>query len=162
MIGYDLDGVIAPDIEWMRSEEIFRECQSSVCPLFIPPRPFCIITARCPEDEDKTMRWLDKYDIRPKYVKFGRYSNPISNIPEKKDIHSFGLNSAINHKIESLEEDPNIHMFLESNPKQAEAIKNGVKRSNVIVYHYASWLQAMLRSESRWQTVFQGESTCHS
>lgn len=136
MYGFDLDGVISPDIVWPGSVDALLLARDLVCPLFVPSMPFCICTARPPCDEETTMKWLERYNITPEYVKFGKYSFVDE---EHLNDTDFNLSGAVRHKSECINEDLRITKFFESDLEQANGIRELV-RDGVEVIHFATWI----------------------
>jgi len=147
MNAYDLDGVLLSDIEIDGDIHEFLYRRRKAHPIFIPPKPFCIITARPLVDEEITKEWLKEHNIEPEYVKFNSYTT------NKDDIFDlFTIEDAINHKSKCIDEDSNIRIFIESDEEQANGIRNSIKRNDVIVYHFKEWLLSKIMEDNKiWQ-----------
>lgn len=75
IIGFDLDGVICPDVRWdgdVSEDGIKRlhNLRDNIYPIFVPHCDFVIITGRPEEDKERTMAWLEKNHIYPLDIHF--------------------------------------------------------------------------------------------
>lgn len=59
MKGFDLDGVLCPEFRWMDGEtpESILSCTLTLCAIFQPTAPYCIVTGRT--NKDITHRWIE-------------------------------------------------------------------------------------------------------
>ena len=75
IVGYDLDGVICPDICWDGSisddviDKLF-EIRNALPPIFKPSGEFVIITGRPSIDFDRSNPWLERNNIHPIYTHY--------------------------------------------------------------------------------------------
>lgn len=109
---YDIDGVLLPDIRFA-----FREVRHAVKPMFVPERPFALVTGRPVADRTVTILWMERYGLRPDYL-----------FHENTDI-----DKAVEYKVSVINSmNPPPDLFVESDRKQAAAIAKLVKVDVVV------------------------------
>lgn len=102
MKGYDLDGVICPEYNWIEGEtpQSILERTMHLRPIFQPIAPYAIITGRT--NTEITLKWIEKYlDEQPTFI----------------FINSDNLDPAV-FKAKILREFTEIESFVESEFKQ--------------------------------------------
>lgn len=123
-IAFDLDGVLVPDYHHIPdlTQQEFYEQTLYAKPLFQPEYDYDIITARSEEFRDVTEAWLRQMRFPPK------------NIWMKNDTlkdHEY--------KVEILANNPEIKVYVESDPLICEYIR--AHNRNVRVMHFSDFIQ---------------------
>lgn len=137
VVGFDLDGVICPDVEWdgdVSEEGIARlhALRAQIYPIFYPNGDFVIITGRPVADKDVTKWWLDKHQMGP--LKVHHYEN---------DKETWNTEKVIYHKSKwinyysCMSKDYVMTCFVESDWLQVEELK---KVSTIPIYHFGTQL----------------------
>jgi len=137
IIGFDLDGVICPDVEWdgdISDEGIARlhKLRDQIYPIFYPNGDFILITGRPTDDEIVTRKWLNKHQIGP--LKVHHY---------EKEKDTWNTDKVIYHKARWIshyscqDEKYRMTCFVESDWLQVQELK---KIINIPVYHFATEL----------------------
>lgn len=129
IIAYDLDGVICPDINlpWQDPNFDFKalfELRYKLPPLFHPTGVFYIITGRPHSDKDHTEKWCKMYNIHPNKVFYN------SNDPNELDKVAL-------HKANTLNKLMDVFVFVESDHKQVQTIKQLTTKT---VYHFSEFV----------------------
>ena len=130
MIGYDIDGVLQPDIKFDNITELLDLLEvraKNWIPLFEPKGDYIMITGRPIEDKAKTNTWIGKYfDNPPNYLFHG---NP-------------NIEKGAEYKLKVLKNCPNIKVFIESDIKQVKFLQDNLPDRNII--HYATFIKEKL------------------
>lgn len=128
MIGYDIDGILAPDIVF--NESMFGEVEEVrtywMKPLFIPEGEYVLITGRPACDAVNTMRWVDHFfrDNTPQSV----YHDNVD--PLKPELY----------KMKVLKDNPSIDIFIESDFETTQFLRRQLKNKCLII-HYATMVR---------------------
>lgn len=137
MIGYDLDGVICPevyfDIKIMSLDELFN-IRDLVLANFIPKKDSIIITGRPESDRDRTVKWLTKNNI------------VVDDIIFKPNECPFSFDAIVKHKCDTINRlfSKGLEMFIESEEKQVNYLS---KYCIVPIYHFASIINDSIKTK---------------
>lgn len=120
MIAFDIDGVFLSDqdINAANIEDILRVRSNYLKPLFVPKGDYVLITGRPAQDKEDTQRWVNKFFDR----------KPLCVYHENTDMRK-----SAQYKAAVLNENKNIHCFLESDRSQAEVIRS-LTNTKIIVF----------------------------
>jgi hypothetical protein len=138
IVGFDLDGVIFPDIEydWRNGEfEGLLAIRNHMMPIFKPTGLFFIITGRPEVDRGYTTDWLVKYGISPVAL----FMNPV----DKLDQNNY-FEDVVSHKsntINRLCKEYHLVRYVESDINQANEIR---KRTTIPVIHFMDYVAKVI------------------
>ncbi len=119
--GYDLDGVLLPDIDYRKYNDHQSHCDTlrNLKPLFIPRGPYVIITGRGKETGPITLSWALEYlKDNPPCVVY--CSNP-------------DFRKAAQYKISVINR-IGVSVYVESDPEMAKLIKQGCPKTKVVCF----------------------------
>lgn len=129
-IAFDLDGVFIPDCDQFPNIgglDEFYALTSYMRPIFCPVVDYNIITARPARYRAVTHSWCEKYlTIKPIRL----YHELTTETPEEYKAHVLNNNT-------------DIHMYVESDPKIVSYLRDNVKTKCLIV-HFSEYLERKL------------------
>jgi hypothetical protein len=131
-IAYDLDGVILPDCD--RLPNIgglgeFYDVMGHVRPLFQPTGPYTIITARLRDYRSKTESWCKRY---------------LNTQPEVLH-HDISNDNAGAYKAQVLNANPQIQIYIESDPSIVEYLQSNVT-TGCKIYLFSELVQTHIQT----------------
>lgn len=128
MIGYDLDGVLGPDIIIKGNlGELLRIRDQNLKPLFNPPGEWVLITGRPIEDRKSTTKWI-----------LDNFENPPVKIYHKNE----SLDTAAEYKASVINKIPDLRLFIESDESQVEYL---TQNTIVKIIHYSTMMEDILK-----------------
>lgn len=136
MVGFDLDGVLQPDLRYTKNFNLVEvnKVRTLMLPLYQPKGPWCIITSRSIEDKEEVATWVDKsFAVKPMLV---------VQCCEASEISS-------DYKARMLDLYDNITIYVESDHPTAVDIKRKMSRSNCEILSLSSLLDAALHESVR-------------
>lgn len=130
-MGFDLDGVLCPDIDldWDKPGFDFSylfDLRMKLPPMFVPQGRYTIITGRPFDDKKHTEEWMKKFNLHPVDIRF----NP-------KDPVDWRV--VAQHKVDTIMElRYSLTLFVESSHKQVEYIRQQVH--HIPIYHFSDFV----------------------
>ena len=126
MLAFDLDGIFVPDIIYQpETFEMVHAVRTRLMrPIFIPEKPYYIITGRPVVDRVGTLHWIEAFAMGPERV-----------FHENVDVENPVL-----YKEAVLREHTEITCYVESDERQAEYLRESVPGCTVM------WFAELLRS----------------
>lgn len=108
-VGYDLDGVLCPDIDLNRLNQELTlqaviDARQALVPMFRPESPFVVITGRPGVDKPLTVEWLRHYFKDVDYQLFHNRGGPMSKMDSAHFKSGLILSLGLTLFIESDEE----------------------------------------------------------
>ena len=119
MIGFDLDGVLMPDMRFLPDRKhLINTVREWMLPLYQPVGEWCLITSRHPDDAILVANWVkENFRVQPRFIE--HYCIP-------------GMDPAA-YKARVLDRLPQIRVYVESDPDTARRIREEMTRTNVRV-----------------------------
>lgn len=149
IIGFDLDGVICPDIRWEGDtsyEGIKRlhDLRDNFYPIFYPHSNYVIITGRPIDDKDRTFEWLNKNRLTPIDVHFLDIKKENWNEHDVIKHKSYWINYYLTY-----DNKYNMVSFVESDLKQVYDIVSEID-NEIPVYHFSDFVVNSLNDEFKY------------
>lgn len=120
MIGYDLDGVLIPDMNFgeYQIEDFLRIRRDLPRAMFQPEGEYVIITGRPASDAHHTVDWVQRsLDIKPQFIYHGNVDWTTAKEYKADTIQKLGLK-----------------MFVESCPEQAEFFRRFCPNTEIVCF----------------------------
>lgn len=143
LVGYDLDGVLCPDIDLTRntlngcSLSQVIQARRALAPMFYPAGPFVVITGRPVADRELTVEWMSNYFSADQYKLIHNTGGSL----DRSESAAF----KVNHILEL-----GVTLFVESDADIAQRIRTRLEftRFNVKIVTMQDLVTRGLRSYS--------------
>lgn len=133
MIAWDIDGIFTSDLvyEEDKIDHLLHFRHNNILPIFEPSGDFYLITGRPKSDEPHTLNWINTH---------------WKNKPLKVFHDNPDMKRASDYKLKILLENPEIDVFVESNPYQCSLIERGLRKNSrhVKVIHFAEMVRLLI------------------